>query len=342
MKNPKISIIISNLNGVRLKLLDDCLNSLTKPNYPNWELFVVDNNSDDESVLYLQKRFQKLKNCHVIKNKVNMYSQGLNLGAKHAKGKYLAYFNNDVAIDKNYFRYVINKLESDSSIAILQGKLLNYYKRNIIDSAGETMDKFGNPITIGSGETDRGQYNNENEILSASGSACVIKKDIFQKIGHYGPEYGIGYEDMDIALRARSMGYKVVRFPKAVVFHKRASTDLAPFIRTKVKWHFNKNRLSTMIKNYPLSLLITSLPFTIMLYVFIGSWECLVHGNWKIGLTRFTSIGWVISNISKIIQRRNAIKKVTVDGYVFPINLFSDKSFFTFFKDFLKINKSLK
>ncbi|KKQ49402.1 MAG: Glycosyl transferase family 2 [Candidatus Woesebacteria bacterium GW2011_GWC1_38_13] len=339
MKSPLVSIIISNLNGHRLNLLEDCLNSLTKPNYSNWELLVIDNNSDDDSVSYLTTRFNKLPNCRVVRNKINMYSQGLNLGANNARGKYLCYFNNDVAIHKDYFENIIKRLKYDKNIAILQGKLLNYYKRNIIDTAGETMDIYGNPVTIGAGEKDRGQFDKEEEILSASGSACVIKKDVFVKIGGYDPEYGIGYEDMDLALRARSMGYKVIRYPNAIVYHKRASTDLAPFVRLKVKQHFNKNRIATMIKNYPLTLLLRSLPVTILLYKFIGTWEWIVNRNWNIGLTRFTSIGWVIINLGQITSKRKRVKNITKKNFQFPINLFSQKSLNSIFKDFIDFNK---
>ena len=102
MPKPKVSIIISNLNGIQLDLLKSCIDSLTKPNYSNWELIVVDNASTDSSVAYLKKRFKNHKNCFVIQNPINMYSQGLNLGAKKATGKYLAYFNNDTAITKDY------------------------------------------------------------------------------------------------------------------------------------------------------------------------------------------------------------------------------------------------
>jgi len=339
MKSPLVSIIISNLNGRRLNLLEDCLNSLTKPNYSNWELLVIDNNSDDDSVEYLTRYFKKFPNCRVIKNKINMYSQGLNLGAKSAKGKYLCYFNNDVTIDKNYFSEVVKRLENDNSIAILQGKLLNYYKRNVIDSAGETMDIYGNPITIGASEKDCGQYDHEEEILSASGSACVIRKDIFNKIGGYDPTYGIGYEDMDLALRARRMGYKVIRFPKAIVYHKRASTDLAPFIRLQVKKHFNKNRITTMIKNYPAILLAKTLPVTIVLYTFIGVFEWFINHNWSIGLTRFTSIGWVIINIGSILIKRKGLSNLTNNYYQIPFALFSQKSITAIFSDFLNFNK---
>lgn len=336
MKKPLITIIISNLNGMNLNLLPDCLDSLTKPNYPKWELIVVDNNSTDKSVSYLKKRFSKLSNCMVIQNPINMYSQGLNLGAKAAKGKFLAYFNNDVAIDKKYFAEIIKVFTKDKKLAIAQGKLLNLYKHRIIDSAGETMDKFGNPVTIGAGERDSGQYDVEEEILSASGSACVIKKRIFERLGGYDPDYGIGYEDMDLALRSRRLGLKVKRFPKAIVFHKRASTDLAEFIKVKVKWHFNKNRLSTMIKNYPFSVLIYTIPTTLVIYLGITLYEWVVRRNWKIGWVRITAIFWVIFNLTSIIHKRKQISNLgAIPLSQSEFKLFSSKSILNLLGDFV-------
>ena len=335
MKYPLISIIISNLNGMQLNLLEECLDSLLKPGYSNWELIVVDNASTDKSVKYLENRFKDKPNCRIIKNPINMYSQGLNLGALCAKGEYLAYFNNDVAIKTGYFQELIKEFDKDKKLAIAQGKLLNYFDRTKIDSTGETMDLYGNPITIGAKEPDTGQFDNEEEILSASGSACMIKKATFEKLGGYDPDYGIGYEDMDLALRARKLGYKVKRFPKAVVYHKRASTDLAEFIRIKVKWHFNKNRLATMIKNYPSDLLLKTLPVTILLYLGITFWEWFIKRNWQIGKARITSIGWAFINLPKILSKREKISKQGAKELgPSELKLFSPKTLSELFADF--------
>lgn len=335
MSKPKVSMIISNLNGMQLNLIKDCVNCLIRPSYQNWELIVVDNNSSDNSVEYLKKRFKKFNNCFVIQNPINMYSQGLNLGAKKATGKYLAYFNNDVAITKNYLENLVKKFEKDPKLAIAQGKLLNYKDHQKIDSAGETMDFFGNPITLGFGEKDLGQYDHMEEILSASGSACMIKKNLFDKIGGYDPKYGIGYEDMDLALRARRLGYKVERFPDAVVYHKRAATDLADFIRVKVKWHFNKNRLAIMIKNYPVGLLMQTMPVTIILYILIVLYEWLIRANWKIGWVRLTAILWVVINLPFIILSRRKINKLGAKSLSEKeYSLFSTKSLLLTFKHF--------
>lgn len=338
MIRPKVSMIVSNLNGMQLDLLKECIDSLIKPNYPNWELIVVDNASTDNSVEYLKERFKNHSNCFVVENPINMYSQGLNLGAKKASGKYLAYFNNDVAITKTCLENLVKEFERDNNLAIAQGKLLNYKDHKKIDSAGETMDLFGNPITLGFGEKDKGQFDKAEDILSASGSACMIRKSIFEKLGGYDPDYGIGYEDMDLALRARRLGYKIKRFPNTIVYHKRAATDLADFIRIKVKWHFNKNRLITMIKNYPLALLLKSLPITILLYKLIIIYEWVIKKNWRIGWVRLTSLVWILSHLSSILASRKKIEQLGAS----PLSkqeysLFSSKSLLSIFKHFASI-----
>lgn len=335
MSKPKVSMIVSNLNGMQLNLIKDCISSLIKPNYQNWELIVVDNASIDSSVAYLKKKFKDYKNCFVIENPINMYSQGLNLGAKKASGKYLAYFNNDVAITKDYLNNLVKEFEKDKKLAIAQGKLLNYKNRQNIDSAGETMDIYGNPVTIGMGEKDKGQFDVIENILSASGSACIIKKDIFKKLGGYDPGYGIGYEDMDLALRARRMGYQIKRFPDAVVYHKRAATDLAPFVRIKVKWHFNKNRITTMIKNYPLSLLVKTIPVTLLIYFLITVYEWIIRRNWRIGWVRLTSIIWILFNLPSILNQRSKIRNLALSNN--ELELFSSKSLISIFNHFTSI-----
>lgn len=309
MSKPKISIIVSNLNGIRLKLLKPCIDSLIKPNYPNWELIVVDNASTDNSVKYLQQKLNRLKNCFLVQNPFNIYSQGLNLGAIKATGKYLAYFNNDVEITKNYLKVLVREFEKDQKLTIAQGKLLNFNSRDIIDSAGETMDIYGNPITLGIGEKDCGQFDQVADILSASGSASMIRRKVFMKSGGYDPLFGIGYEDMDLSLRVRRLGYKIRRFPKAIIYHKRASTDSAPFIKTQVKWHFNKNRIITMIKNYPILLLFKTLPVTLVIYLGITFYEWVIRKNWQLGWVRINAFFWCIFHLPKILAKRLKVKK---------------------------------
>ncbi len=308
-KYPLISIIISNYNGAKLNILKDCLNSFKKIDYPNYELILVDNDSSDNSIDIATNIMGKNPHFKIIKNPINMYSQGLNLGFNASKGKYVAYFNNDIALEKRYFHKLVEAFEKKPKLALVQGKLLWYFDHSIIDSAGETMDIFGNPVTIGYKTQDTGQFDKEEEILSASGSACMMRRDIVKNIGIYASYFGIGYEDMDLGLRLRQKGYVVMRIAQAICYHKRGATDLSEMVRIKVRWHFNKNRLSTMIRNYPRYLLIKSIPVTILIYFGSLLWEAFTNKNIKLASTRLQAIFWVIINLPNLMKDRSNIRK---------------------------------
>lgn len=306
---PLISIIISNYNGIKLSILQDCLESFKKIDYKNYELILIDNASTDNSIEIATEIFGKNPKFKIIKNQINMYSQGLNLGLSAARGEYVAYFNNDIAIEKGYFYRLIEAFDKYPKLALVQGKLLWYFDHSIIDSAGETMDIFGNPVTIGYKTLDQQQFDTDEEILSASGSAGIIKRSVLKEVGMYAPEYGIGYEDMDLGLRFRQKGFKVMRIHSAICYHKRGATDLSSMVRIKARWNFNKNRFSTMIRNYPLFLLIRSIPITVLIYLGSFVWEVLTGRNIKLALTRLQAIYYVLTHLPQLLIDRTNIRR---------------------------------
>lgn len=312
-KFPLISIIISNYNGVKLGILLPCLRSFVKTDYPNYELILVDNASTDNSIEVAKRIFGENPRFKIIRNPMNVYSQGLNLGLDAAKGEYVGYFGNDTALEKRHFHNLIDAFKRHPKLALAQGKVLRFYDHSIIDSAGESIDIYGNPVTLGYHAKDNGQYDKEEEILSATGTACLIKKSALKKVGDFDPTFGIGYEDLDLALRIRRAGFQVMRIPQASCYHKKGKTDLSPLVRVKVKWHFNKNRISTMIKNYPLSLLIKTLPITVIIYLGLMIWELVINRDFKLALTRPLALLWVIGHLPYLIAAK---KKVRSQGKV--------------------------
>jgi len=264
-----------------------------------------------------------------------MYSQGLNLGIKYSHGEYVAFFNNDVVVENGFFQKIINYLKKNPKVALIQGKLLSYFDHSIIDSAGETIDAVGSPITIGAHLKDSSEFDKTTEVLSVSGSCSLLRRVVVDKIGFFDEDYGIGYEDLDFALRAWLKGYKVMYFPKAGAFHKRGVTDLSAEIRVKVRWHFNKNRIVTMLKNYSWGFILRNLPRTILIYTATGIWEIIVKRKSALGFTRFTSLVWVLSHISSILEKRKQVQnsatkngKIAIEKLQYKSNLIS---FFRYF-----------
>lgn len=335
-KWPKVSVIVSNYNGLKLNLLIESLSSILKNDYPDLEVILVDNCSEDESVKVAKRKFGKLK---IVQNPINMYSRGLNLGIKNSTGDYVAFFNNDVVVENGYFQKFIKFLQKRPEIALTQGKLLSYYNRNIIDSAGETMDPYGNPINIGAG-TGADGFNDEREVLSVSGSCSILRKAAIGQIGLFDEDYGIGYEDLDLALRAWMKGYKVIYYPKAYAFHKRGATDLSSMVRIKVRWHFNKNRISTLIKNYPVDFILRNLPITLFIYFAAGMWEIIIKKRLSLGVTRFTSIAWVAANLPGILKKRIEVQRHTKkSGKKMIQKLLSDIAISSSFRSFLGVKR---
>jgi hypothetical protein len=102
-----VSIIIPHYNGE--KLLYNCINSIYQNiDIDNFEIIVVDNASTDNSIKNIQNLFSDVI---VVSNKKNIgYSGGCNIGAQHAKGKYLIFLNNDTEHSDRWIEKLVDFL----------------------------------------------------------------------------------------------------------------------------------------------------------------------------------------------------------------------------------------
>ncbi|MBC8467756.1 MAG: glycosyltransferase family 2 protein, partial [Candidatus Marinimicrobia bacterium] len=118
-----VSVIIPHWNGI--DVLSECLDSLKKTNSDFFEIIVSDNASSDGSQAWVKENHPDII---LVENDKNYgYAGGCNRGVNLAKGKYLLFLNNDTIQDPNWLQPLVDRLESDSSIAAVQPKILNYY-----------------------------------------------------------------------------------------------------------------------------------------------------------------------------------------------------------------------
>lgn len=311
-KYPLISAIVTNYNGWELGVLPEFFKAFLKNDYKNFGLFFVDQASSDKSVENVQKKFGKDKRVSVIANPVNNMSSGINMALKRAKGKYILFLNNDLYFEKGGIKKFVDFLEKNKNVALVQGKVVSFYDHKRIDDVGEQIDLYGNPVTMGAGEEDKGQYNEIREVLSVTGAASLFRASLVKKLGMLDPDYGIGYEDVDLALRVRIAGYTAFYIPDVVVYHRRAAStsSVSQELRTRLKYGFNKNRLATLIKNYELATLIRSLPIVVMVYVATGFFEMFYKRLWSFGWTRFKALGWAVVNLPVLLNKRQKVQKL--------------------------------
>ena len=220
-----VSIIIPHWNGI--DVLSECLESLKKTRYSDFEIIVVDNASSDGSARWIKDNHPDIV---LVENEENYgYAGGCNRGAAIAKGDYVVFLNNDTVHDQHWLEPLISRMESDRNIAAVQPKILNYFQRDLFDYAGGAgghMDIFCFPFTRGrmflDQEVDKSQYDTAETCFWASGTAMVVRKDEFNKAGRFDEIFFAHMEEIDLCWRFHAMGFQVWSEPKSVVFHKNA------------------------------------------------------------------------------------------------------------------------
>ena len=214
-KNPKVSIIILNWNGWKDTL--DCLKSLNKITYLNYEIIIVDNGSTDESV----KHLKKLEEIKFISNRKNLgFAGGNNTAIRHiiekGESEFILLLNNDTIAEKDFLSELVNAAQVEKKAGILGPKI--YYsdyqsKKNIIQSAGSKINLY-------LGKFPRVKSEKNTAVDFVIGACLLIKTEVIRKIGLLDKRYFLLFEDTDWCFRAQKAGYSVLYVPNSTIWHK--------------------------------------------------------------------------------------------------------------------------
>ena len=259
---PFVSVIIVNYNGSHL--LKECLESLSRQTYTDFEIIVVDNGSTDGSVELVKNHFPEV---HILVNETNLgYGEGNNRGIMHSKGRYVVLLNNDTKVHHCWLEELIKVAEEDSSIGMCASKILNYDNPEIIDNTGLLMYPDGLARGRGRLEKDRGQYDTLEEVFIPSGCAALYRREMLEEIGLFDEDFFLYLDDVDIGLRARLAGWKCIYVPDAIVYHKYSATT-EPYSPLKA-YLVERNRIWIVIKYFPLRMILMSPFYTFLRYLF--------------------------------------------------------------------------
>src|SRR3989344_6793315 len=240
---PKVFIIIINFNG--WPDTKECLESLSRVEYDNFEVVLIDNGSKD-NFQFLISNFQKLK-IHEIYNKENLgFAGGNNQGIKLALAngaEYVLLLNNDTTVEPDFLAKLVEETKSDESTGIVGPLKCFYDDHNKIWSAG---GKISNHMTRGElrgyQEVDDGEYQTAEQVDYISGTCFLIKTEVIKKIGLISEDYFLYYEDTDWCLRSSRAGWRSVIVPAAKIYHK-ASKSAVEFSYPYIYYHSRNGRM---------------------------------------------------------------------------------------------------
>lgn len=252
---PSVTIIVLNWNG--RALLEQCLPALLQQNYPNFNVLLVDNASEDDSVAYVKSQFPQIQ---VIQNEANLgFAKGMNIGLRQHQAEIGILLNTDVEVCPDWLKELVRPIVNDPAIGITGSKL--YF------GDGRTLQHAGAMIEwpLGTGrhrfyrEEDTGQADEMREVDYVTGAAMAIARPVLEKIGLFDEDFApFYYEETDFCLRAKAAGFRVIYAPRSTAIHYESMT-FRRFDRP-LFYNLQRNRLLFLLKHLPPDAFLEELP----------------------------------------------------------------------------------
>ena len=324
----KIGIVIINWNGLNLlkkylrPIIDNSLNS---------KVYVIDNNSSDESLLYLSENFKEVEIISLDKN--YGFAEGYNLGLKKVNEEYVCIINNDILVTKDWLSPIREKFKKYPS-SIIQPNILDINNTDFFEYAGASggfIDKYGYPFCRGrifnTIEKNDGQYS-DSKIFWASGACFFISKKIFYKIGGFDKRFFAHMEEIDLCWRAFNLGFSCYSITSSKVFHVGAATIKKNSKKTYLNY---RNSLIMMTKNLPLKHLLSTLFLRLILDI-VSSVKLLIQGEVSHFIAVYKAhINYFYKLKSILRERNNSNKKANyfkINSIVYKYFILKRKKFF--------------
>ncbi|MBW2018925.1 MAG: glycosyltransferase [Deltaproteobacteria bacterium] len=217
------SIIIPVFN--RVDYTKQCLEALVEnTGGVEYEVIIVDNGSADGTGDFLKLLEGDVK---IIRNNRNLgFAVACNQGAKAASGRYLTFLNNDTIPQKGWLSAMIKITEAEPNVGIVGSKLV-YPETGKIQHAGIVISKRKkNPYNLYQNfPTDHPAVNRTRDFNAVTGACLLIRSDLFFEVGMFDESYINCFEDVDLCLKVREMGLRVVYNPQSFLYHYEAASE---------------------------------------------------------------------------------------------------------------------
>jgi len=251
MENPSVVLIIINYNGK--KHITECLDSIMAQTYKDFAVVVVDNGSKDESVGLIRSNYPQVE---IIENKKNLgFGKAINQAVRKKMGGDVSFFgilNNDIKLDTGWLKNLVSYSQKHPQAGILGGKILFYSWPRYVNSTGVEINHFGYGWDRDFFCPDRQLDRKSGPVLAVTGSAALIRRQVFEEAGLYDHDYFLYYEDSDLCFRTwKYTGMTVDYVAEAIVYHK-FSASLGVFSPLK-HFYLKRSRFLFILKNFPLA-----------------------------------------------------------------------------------------
>ena len=300
------AVAILNYNGSILlrkfisKVVKNCSDSV---------IYLIDNNSNDSSVEFVNKNYPEIITIKLDNN--YGYARGYNEAVKYIDEDVIIFLNNDaVFLDSDSFSTIKKTFESNEMISIAQPRILDYNNQDKYEYAGASggyLDFLGYPFCRGRilGNIEKSdKYNTTREIFWASGSCFIIRKSIFKLLNGFDEDFFCHMEEIDLCWRLKNIdpSYKIITISKANVFHVGGGT--MQYAENRKNYLNFRNSLVMLIKNLPKKYFIFSLFLRFISDTFILIFSLLLF-RFGLSISIISAYYYNLFNFRKSLSKRN-------------------------------------
>jgi GT2 family glycosyltransferase len=254
---PIASAIVLNYNG--RGFATESVRSLLEQDLPGLEVLVVDNGSTDGSADEIERTFSG--QVRVLRSPRNLgFGAGNNVGIREARGRHVILLNNDAVAAPSFARELVAAAEADDAVGMVAAKVVEYARRDVLDTVGHLLYPDGLNRGRGRLETDRGQYDACRTTLFPSGAAALYTRRMLDDIGLFDESFFLYGDDAELGLRGRVARWECALAPRAVAYHH-YSRSAGAYSRLKA-FYVERNRVLVLFRLFPVSLILVSPAYT--------------------------------------------------------------------------------
>ncbi|MEY2426625.1 MAG: hypothetical protein QOI61_2197, partial [Actinomycetota bacterium] len=228
MSDELCSIVIATYkNG---EMLRECLESIVDCLGPiddgNYEIVCVVNGAQFQ---WTNSLVGPLRGVRLIESAINLgFSGGYNLAARHSRGKYIVLLNDDTIVQPNWLRPLVEAVEALPRVGVVGS--CNLSMDGTIEEAGSVVFSDGQTFGVGRGlPGDSMEWDFVRDVDYCSASSILVTREAWEAVGGLDESFHPAYhEDVDLCMRIRAAGYRIVYEPRSkVMHHVSQSTDLS-------------------------------------------------------------------------------------------------------------------
>jgi len=296
---PEISVIVLNWNGKHF--LEDCLGSLRRQTFRDFETILVDNGSSDGSVEFVRVNFPEVR---ILALPDNVGFAGGNIaGYEQSTGRLILLLNNDTEAHPKWLEEIRNASLTYQQAGSFASKMMYFHDRNRVENCGFDVGIDGATVDLGRDEYDGPQWRQPREVFGGCGGAAAYRRTMLEDVGFLDSDFFMTYEDVDLSFRAQLRGHGCVYVPGAIVYHRyRATNNKMPHRQVLFS---QRNIDYVWVKNMPFGLMVRSAPWRVLYelgaalyFVRVGAGTVFLKSKWE-----------VLRHLPSLLRKRKEIQR---------------------------------